>query len=278
MGRLDGKAVLLTGGASGIGRAVARRFVAEGARVCVLDLFEQGLALLAQELGDRLVTVPGDVRRLADHERAVAACERAFGGIDVLIGNAGVFDGYVSLSELPRDAIDAAFDEIFHVNVKGYLLAARAALPALLRSSGNMVFTVSSAGFYTDGGGPLYTASKHAVVGLVRDLAYDLAPRIRVNGVAPGGTITGLGIAPSLRPLRPAPADVSPREQIRRREERARTRNPLGIAAHPEDHVGAYLLLASDEARAMTGVIINSDGGVGIRGITQMAGGVRGSQ
>jgi NAD(P)-dependent dehydrogenase (short-subunit alcohol dehydrogenase family) len=186
----------------------------------------------------------------------------AFGKLDVFVGNAGVFDGFVALQRLPEEAIGPAFDEIFHVNVKGYLLGAKTALPELLKTSGNMIFTASAAGFYPGGGGPLYTASKHAVVGLVRQLAYELAPSIRVNGVAPGGTITDLGIGPSLKPHAGVPPDVDSKEAL------IRSRNPLRIAMRPEDHAGAYVLLASEPGKAMTGEIIHSDGGLGVRGFS----------
>src|SRR5208337_1786381 len=106
--------------------------------------------------------------------------------------NAGIWDSSISLAALPDDRISAAFDELFCVNVKGYLLGAKAAYRELPQTNGCIIFTVSNAVFYPCGGGPLYTASKHAVVGLIRQLAYELAPKIRVNGVAPGAIPTDL--------------------------------------------------------------------------------------
>jgi NAD(P)-dependent dehydrogenase (short-subunit alcohol dehydrogenase family) len=260
-GCLEGKVAIVTGGASGIGRAVVERFVQEGAQVCVSDIDEGRLKELSAAItSDRVVTIQGDVTRWEDNHRTVHAAVRRFGKLDIFVGNAGVFDGFVTLERLAEETIPQAFDEIFHVNVKGYLLGAKAALPELLKTGGNMVFTVSMAGFYPNGGGPLYTASKHAVVGLIRELAYELAPRVRVNGVAPGGTITNLRVVPSLKPLAPVPLDPQAREA------RARTRNPLRIAARPEDHAAAYVLLASDQGRTMTGEIIRVDGGLGVRG------------
>lgn len=261
-GWLDGKVAIVTGGASGIGRAVVERFIQEGAKVCVYDLDSEKLQQLSRLLpSGALVTVQGDATRLEDNRRGVATAVNAFGRLDVFVANAGLFDGSVTLERLPDENIGAAFDEIFHVNVKGYLLGAKAALPELLKTSGNMIFTVSSAAFYPNGGGPIYTASKHAVVGLVQELAHELAPQVRVNGVAPGGTVTSLRVVASLRSLAPAPLDA------RAREARSRSRNPLRLAMHPEDHVAAYLLLASDQTRSMTGEIIHSDGGLGARGL-----------
>ena len=263
-GWLDGKIAIVTGGASGIGRAVVERFIQEGAKVCIYDLDAEKLDQLSKSLpSGAAVTAQGDVTRLEDNRRAVTAAVNAFGKLDVFVGNAGVFDGFVTLEKLPDEKVSEAFDEIFHVNVKGYLLGAKAALPELLKTSGNMIFTASSAGFYPNGGGPIYTASKHAVVGLIQELAHELAPRVRVNGVAPGGTVTNLRAVASLRALAPAPLEAQAREA------RSRSRNPLRLAMHAEDHVAAYVLLASDQTRSMTGEIIHSDGGLGARGLSQ---------
>ena len=260
-GWLAGKAALVTGGASGIGRAVVGRFVAEGARVCVLDRAADQLAALVEAHGGAVVVAPGSVTRLEDNQRAVDLALGTFGRLDVFVGNAGIFDYFARLVDLPADAVEQAFDEVFAVNVKGYLLGAKAAVAHLQASGGNMVFTVSNAGFYPDGGGPIYTASKHAVVGLIRELAFELAPTVRVNGVAPGGTMTALSGPPSLRAL------GAGRPTGEARAAMIRQRNPLGLAQQPEDHAAAYVLLASDQARAITGAVIPSDGGIGVRGM-----------
>jgi NAD(P)-dependent dehydrogenase (short-subunit alcohol dehydrogenase family) len=260
-GWLEGKVALITGGAGGIGRSIVERFLAEGARVGVMDLSREGLRALGSDpqLADGIVTSVGDVRVLGDNEDAVLKTVRAFGRLDVFVGNAAVFDCLLGLERLPVDLLDDAFREVFETNVKGYLLGARAALPELRKASGNMIFTVSSSGFYPNGGGPLYTASKHAVVGLIRQLAYELAPDIRVNGVAPGGTAAAtIGAAPSLKP-------VCPQVEPEVRNGRIGSGNRLGLAPLPQDHVSAYVLLASDGARAMTGSVIHSDGGIAVR-------------
>lgn len=268
MSHLTGRVALITGGAAGIGRAIAERFLAEGARVAVLDRSTSELGRLKAELPD-VLGIEGDVSTWADNERAVAQTVAAFGGLDTFIGNAGVYDYFASLASLPAERLGPAFDELFGINVKGYFFGAKAALPALLRGkSPSIIFTVSNAGFYPAGGGPLYTASKHAVVGLIRELAYELAPKIRVNGVAPGGTLTGLRGIAALDQQDTAVGNFPDIENL------FRSTNPLHIAQNPQDHAGLYALLASPtDARAVTGVIINSDGGLGVRGFTQVAGG-----
>jgi NAD(P)-dependent dehydrogenase (short-subunit alcohol dehydrogenase family) len=262
---LAGKSALVTGAGSGIGRAVAARLVAAGARVVALDRSEERLAVLADELGDSVECVAGDVRSADDNQRAVDAAVGRFGGLDVLIANAGVFDGNLTLEELDADTLLAGADEVFGINVVGYLLAARAAAPQLRQRRGSIVFTVSNAGFHPgSGGGILYTTSKHAVVGLVRELAFELAPEVRVNGVAPGGTITDLRVAASLSELAGNArhfADVGRSERI------IRETNPLQVVAAPEDHVGVYMLLAAPSSRAITGEIVSSDGGLAVRGL-----------
>jgi NAD(P)-dependent dehydrogenase (short-subunit alcohol dehydrogenase family) len=260
VGWLDGQVALVTGGGSGIGRAVVARFIAEGARVGVLDRVPDRAEELRAEFGDAVVAVTGDVTQLADNKRAVMETVMALGRLDVFVGNAGVFDNFLSLAEFPEDTLPEAFDELFGVNVKGCVLGAKAALPELARTNGSMVFTASVAGSNSGGGGPLYTASKHAVVGLIRQLAVELGPRIRVNGVAPGGTITDLrGLLVLRQDGRSQFADPST-------EERLRTNNPLQIALAPGDLAGAYVFLSSrTNARGITGTILTVDAGATLR-------------
>lgn len=257
--RLRGRVALVTGGAAGIGRAVVRAFVAEGAEVTVLDRSRPGLDHLLQELGPRVAVVAGDVRDVEANSRAVATCRERFGRLDVLVPNAGILDCFLRLEDLTTEHLAAGFREVFEVNVLGYLIAVQAALPSLRETRGCIVFTASTAGHYPGGGGILYTASKHAVVGIVKQLAYELAPDVRVNAVSPGGTLSDLGSATSL-------ASLCPATDLEARRARIEARTPLRLAQQPEHHVGAYVLLASEEAAAMTGTVIHSDGGIGVRG------------
>jgi NAD(P)-dependent dehydrogenase (short-subunit alcohol dehydrogenase family) len=260
MGWLDGQVALVTGGGSGIGRGIVTRFLEEGARVGVLERFADRVAQLRTDFGNAVCAIQGDVTHLEDNKRAVADTVRAFGQLDVLVGNAGVFDSFLRLDNMPEDRLSAAFDELFGVNVKGCLLGARAALPELIKTAGCMVFTASVAGFNSGGGGVLYTASKHAVVGMIRQLAAELAPQVRVNGVAPGGTRT------DLRGLEAVGQGAQSHFADPGIEERMRTNNPLQIALQPGDLAGAYVLLASrTSARGITGVVITADAGSSLR-------------
>lgn len=265
--RLQDEVIIVSGGAGGLGRAIVDRLIAEGAKVCAFDRSESRLAELAAIHGDRVIPVAGDVRSIHDNKRAVAACVARFGKLDCVIGNAGIWDFSTHLLDLKEERIDQAFDEVFQVNVKGYLLLAKAALEPLIESRGSMLFTISNAGFYPDGGGPLYTASKHAVVGLTRQLAFELAPYVRVNAVAPGGIATDLRGPDSLGMSERTIASID-------LSKTAPDRVPVGLLPTPADYAAAYVFFASrSDNIPATGSILNYDGGFGIRGLRQTMGG-----
>ncbi len=260
MGWLDGQVALVTGGGSGIGRAVVERYIEEGARVAVMERVAARADQLRRDFGDKVVGIAGDVSLLADNKRAVADTVRAFGQLDIFVANAGIFDVYASLAEFDDDKLGQAYDELFGVNVKGVIFGAKAALPELLKTNGCMVFTASVAGFNSGGGGSLYTASKHAVVGLIRQLAAELGPAIRVNGVAPGGTMT------DLRGLQSLGNDDRSQFSDPATAERLRAANPLHIALTPGDIAGAYVFLASrGSAAGITGTVVTVDAGSSLR-------------
>jgi cis-2,3-dihydrobiphenyl-2,3-diol dehydrogenase len=260
MGRLDGQVALVTGGGSGIGRAVVARFVEEGARVGVMERVADRANALRSQFGAAVVAIPGDAGELADNKRAVAETVGAFGQLDVFVGNAGIFDVYASFADLAEDELIRAYDELFGVNVRGCIFGARAALPELRKTGGSMIFTASVAGLNSGGGGVLYTASKHAVVGLIREMAVELGPDIRVNGVAPGGTMT------DLRGLAALGNDDRSQFANPAIEERLRAGNPLHLALMPDDLAGAYVFLASRrDAKGITGTILTVDAGAMLR-------------
>jgi NAD(P)-dependent dehydrogenase (short-subunit alcohol dehydrogenase family) len=260
MGWLDGQVALVTGGGSGIGRAVVARYIEEGARVGVMERVAVRADQLRAEFGDKVVGIAGDVALLADNQRAVSETVRAFGRLDVFVGNAGIFDVYAAVADLAEEQLTRAYDELFAVNVKGLLWGVKAALPELAKSKGSIVFTASVAGLNSGGGGALYTASKHAVVGLVRELAVELAPDIRINGVAPGGTIT------DLRGLQSLGNDDRSQFAAPDMAERLQAGNPLHIALVPDDLAWAYVFLASrGSGRGVTGSIVTVDAGAMLR-------------
>ncbi|MGC9542197.1 3-(cis-5,6-dihydroxycyclohexa-1,3-dien-1-yl)propanoate dehydrogenase [Streptomyces sp. UG1] len=272
-GWLDGNAALITGGGTGIGRAVAERFLAEGASVTIMGRRKEQLDEVAAVASDpsRVHTVAGDVRDTESLHAAVAETVDRFGKLDTLVANAGVWDYQRQLTRLSGAELGTAFDEIFSINVKGYVLAAEAAWRELVKTRGSIVMTLSNASFYVNGGGPLYTASKHACLGLMRELAYELAPKVRVNGVACGGMNTdlrgpeGLGLAD--RSISASFAKKGPDTP------------PPPIPLHdsstdPRDFTGSYVLLASRaQSGPITGHAINADGGIGVRGFATAAGG-----
>jgi NAD(P)-dependent dehydrogenase (short-subunit alcohol dehydrogenase family) len=215
---------------------------------------------LRADFGDAVVGIAGDVAQLADNKRAVAETVRAFGRLDIFVGNAGIFDVYAKLADFDDDKLSNAYDELFGVNVKGVIFGAKAALPELTKTAGCMVFTASVAGFNSGGGGALYTASKHAVVGLIRQLAVELGPGIRVNGVAPGGTMT------DLRGLQSLGNDDRSSFAVPGMADQLRAHNPLHIALEPPDIAGAYVFLASrTSARGITGTVVTVDAGGTLR-------------
>lgn len=184
MGWLEGQSALVTGGTGGIGSAIVRRYVNEGARVCVMARDGEQLSALRDDLGDAIITVQGDVSSYQDNQRAVAATLDAFGKLDTFVGNAAVFDYFTRLDRIAPEDFESAFQRLFAINVQGYMLGARCSTDALRASRGSMIFTLSNSAFYAGGGGILYVTAKHALVGMIRQLAYELAPDIRVNGVA----------------------------------------------------------------------------------------------
>jgi NAD(P)-dependent dehydrogenase (short-subunit alcohol dehydrogenase family) len=256
---LPDRVVVCAGGGSGIGRAAVDAFLSAGARVAVLE-HDAAKAGALRELGDAVAVVTGDATTARANNDLVALAMDRWGRIDVAVSFVGVFDLYTPLVDIDDDHFDAVFDEIFAINVKSPLLTARAALPALRESKGSIVFTLSSSSFYTGRGGSLYVGSKFALRGVVKQLAHEVAPDVRVNGVAPGGTV-----GTDLRGPRSLGLDSVRLDDRAGRAEEIRARTPLRVALTPTDHAALYVFLASPASMGMTGEILRSDGGIGVR-------------
>lgn len=271
---LNGDVALITGGGSGIGRAVAERFLAEGASVVIFGRDQVKLKAVAEATGagDRVLVIAGDVRDSESLHAAVQETVRHFGKLDILVPNAGIWDYNRSVTRLSGTELSEAFDELFAINVKGYLLTVEAAWRELVKTRGSIVMTLSNASFHTAGGGPVYTASKFACRGLVNQFAYELAPKVRVNGVAVGGMNTDLRGPESLGLNDRSISASFARSTVT-------GDNPLiplhDASVEPKDFTGSYVLLASRQNSSnITGQIIQADGGIGVRGFgTTAAGG-----
>lgn len=238
---LAGRRVVVTGGASGIGRATVERFVAEGSRVVVLDRDQEGLAALAADLPDIAGTVAVDISSSHAVGRAFADVDLLLGGLDVLVANAGIS------VRTPFDQIDdAQWAAVVGTNLTGAFLTAREAVRRMrIQDAGVLLFTASTNGlaghpFYAD-----YNATKAGVLLLMRTIAREYAPTIRANAVNPGYVLTPM----QEREYSPAMLEAV-NETI-----------PLRRHARPEEVAALFAFLASDEAAYFTGASLNLDGG-----------------
>lgn len=256
---LHGKRALIVGAGSGIGRAVVDAFRAEDARITVLERDRGKCDRLRDELPG-VPVVEGDAVTREANEHAVKVAVDAYGGLDTLVNCVGIFDFYRGVGDIDADDLSPAFDEIFRTNVLSHLQSVKSAVPALRAAAGSsIVLTESTSSFYPARGGVLYVSSKFAVRGLVAALAHELAPHIRVNGVAPGGTLNT-----DLRGLASLGLDDVRLDDTPNRAQDMAARTPLNVALTGEDHAWAFVFLASDRSRGITGETVHPDGGFGI--------------
>lgn len=251
MTRLNGKVAIITGGAGGIGKAAGMRFVAEGADVLLVDIDEAALKAACDEMGSHRVSyLVGDVTSAKDNHLMVAAAEERYGGLDILLANAGTEGVVTSIV----DYDEARFDQVMAINIKGPFLGLKAAIPAMQRrGGGSIIITSSVAGINGAANVAPYVTSKHAVIGLMKSAAKECAAmNIRVNTVNPSPAETRM-----MRSLEEgfAPGQA---EEIRKRMQ---ANIPLGRYATPEDVANVMLFLASDEASFITGSVYMTDGG-----------------
>lgn len=254
MARLAGKVAIITGGSGGIGRAAARRFVDEGARVLLVDVDGEALERAAAELGEAAACCLADVTDEAATEAYVRAAVEHFGGVDVLLANAGIEGTVAPIVE--QDV--AVLDRVLAVNVRGVWLGLKHVFPELVkRGGGSVVITSSVAGISGAAGLSPYVTSKHAVIGLMRSAALEGAPsNIRVNTVNPSPIET--------RMMRSLEDGLVPGDAQAAHAQIAGT-IPLGDYGQPADVASLMCFLASDEARFLTGAVYMVDGGISAR-------------
>jgi 3alpha(or 20beta)-hydroxysteroid dehydrogenase len=243
-GRLAGRVAIVSGGSRGIGAAIVRTFVAEGALVVIGDLLADEGKSLAAELGDAVRFTHLDVRSEPDWQQAVSAAESEFGAVSILINCAGVM--VVAPVEL---ATVEQFQLAFEVNVLGAFLGTRAVIESMKRTTGGSIVIFSSAaGLEGSPGLCAYAASKAANASFAQTAAMELgAYGIRVNAVAPGGIDTKMSNQPEF-----AGFD----------RDAWYSKLPVPRIGRPEDIAPIVLMLASDESRYMTGNVVNIDGGM----------------
>ena len=241
MGRLDGKVAVITGASSGFGLAMAKLFAKEGAKVVGADINPQMPEIAAEIAGD-VVGIVADVSKQEDVDAMYALCVEKFGKLDILCNNAGIGGPRARMHEYPLEA----WDKIFNVNVRGYLMVMQGGLKLMLKNGkGSIVNTASIGSFKATPGSPAYIASKGANAMMTKQAAAEyVKDNIRVNAVCPGIFNTGIidGMSEELRKFLDS--------QI-----------PMGRIGEPEEMANFALFLASDEASYITGQCYLIDGG-----------------
>ncbi len=254
MNRLQDKTAIITGAAGEIGFAAAKKFVAEGARVMLVDLDEEGLKSKAGELApDQVEYIQADVSKARDVQAYVKATLDAFGRIDVFFNNAGIEGPVHPIPEYPEEA----FQKVLDVNVKGVFLGMKYAMPPMLeQKSGSIIITSSVAGLTGNPGMVAYITSKHAVIGIMRTAAAEGAGHgVRVNTVHPGVIDSRMmdSLEKGMNPDDPESVHEAFSQQV-----------PLGRYGKEEEIAQLVTFLATDEASYITGSLYVADGGLTI--------------
>ncbi|WP_088034401.1 SDR family oxidoreductase [Evansella clarkii] len=247
--RLEGKVAVVTGAASGMGKAIAELYAKEGAKVVLADLNVEGVEQLAEEItnnGGTAAAVKVNVAELQDVENMIDTAVKEYGTLDILVNNAGIMDGF----EPVGDISDEKWELIFDVNTKGVMRAMRKAIPIFLEKENGVIINVASTGGFSGAhAGAAYGASKHAVIGLTKNTGFMYAKKgIRCNAIAPGAVETNIGSSMS---------NINHFGM----ERAGMTHGLSPRSGKPEEIAQAALFLASEESSFVNGTVVTVDGG-----------------
>lgn len=247
--KLLGKTAIVTGAGSGMGRAIASLFASVGANVVAVDLNEDTLAAFVEELkgqGRAVVGVTGNVTKQEDVDAVIRTATETFGSLDILVNNAGIMDNFLPVGELT----DEGWERVLSVNLTGPMRLARAAIHVMEKqdTGGTIINNASVGGLFGTRGGAAYVASKHALIGLTKNIAatYGTFGKIRANAIAPGGVNTNIG------------ATITAPSELGMRAIQGAGEAPMG---EPEQIAQVALFLASDESSFVNGIVLTADGG-----------------
>lgn len=247
--KLQGKVAIVTGAGSGMGRAIALRYAAEGAKVVAADYNLANANLVVEEIkaaNGVAMSYEVDVSNEEQVQKMVDATVEAYGTLDILVNNAGIMDNFVPVGDLSTEL----FDRVLGVNLYGPFYASRAALQVMLpKGKGVIISTASVGGMFGSRGGAAYVTSKHALIGMTRNIAATYGVKgIRANAIAPGGVNTNIGNTITA----PNPIGL---------EAIGRSGSEHAPSGNPEEIAGVALFLASDDASFVNGTVVTADGG-----------------